>query len=684
MIDELTDMRATTLVWSVLGGGSISLPFLEQEAYQDVPARFRFHGHVNDSEFVAACVERGVEVFGVVFEAQGWEFPVELSEDGRVLALNELRGDGQRGWLGLREFTASQGPADWPAFAEYFPEGLVNSAGQAVTDLWEECCSRDLAGEPLLGRWVMCPDRDHVCHFMDRNNPVWREYLKAVIRVQIDAGVSGVQLDESETPFGAFGYGGCFCKDCLAGFREHLRQLEPAALPAELAGMELDAFDYAEYLRARGIKPYTAVVTLPLAREFARYNLLAHQRYFAELAAYIKEYGRSKGREVMVAGNFYNGNPEYDPIIDSVDIMVTEMHSTQYAQPWWFRHVLGQARGRDVLIAENPYGGVIPELATAVAQGRCHDRLRCSFYEGAAMGASMTFPYGSWMGSEIEDSFWAPKPLLDEVGGVLAQTDHLRSHTSANEVAVLYPIADANNGEVTGPRWATASAYVEFGAIPEDQRIAYWRVIREIAEAAIPFDSIALPEQGARPNDVTAARLARYKYVLVPDCRTVSAEQDNELRAYAAAGGQVIIVGEYAVNLADDAAGRLAAAGPAVVAATDRQPVDQMVEDRQVILEGVGTDIGVNTVVTPGGGVALHLVNYRYDESRDRMAPWESLGVKLRVPEPITTARLYRPGADPVDVPAVAQDGRVQVEIGRLETYAVVEFLGRPGANGGE
>ena len=35
---------------------------------------------------------------------------------------------------------------------------------------------------------------------MDRNNPVWREYLKAIIRIQIDAGVDGIQLDEAELP----------------------------------------------------------------------------------------------------------------------------------------------------------------------------------------------------------------------------------------------------------------------------------------------------------------------------------------------------------------------------------------------------------------------------------------------------------------------------------------------------
>src|SRR4029453_16044466 len=55
MVDDLVDYRATVLVWSAMGGGSLALPYLEQEAFGPVSARDRFYGFVNDSEFVAAC-----------------------------------------------------------------------------------------------------------------------------------------------------------------------------------------------------------------------------------------------------------------------------------------------------------------------------------------------------------------------------------------------------------------------------------------------------------------------------------------------------------------------------------------------------------------------------------------------------------------------------------------------------
>ena len=232
MVDHLVDYHSTVLVWSALGGGSISLPYLEEEAFGEIDPRMRMYGFVNDAEFIQACRAHGIKVFGIVFEVQGWEFPVELNEaEDRVLAMNELRGVGKRDWMGLREFSQNRYPKLWPAFETYFPGGLVNSDGEPVTDLLDEGCSRDIYGVPCHAHWVECPDREHYCYTMDRNNPVWREYLKAIIRIQIDAGVDGVQLDEAELPLTTLQYGGCFCKDCMKGFRAYLQALPADELP---------------------------------------------------------------------------------------------------------------------------------------------------------------------------------------------------------------------------------------------------------------------------------------------------------------------------------------------------------------------------------------------------------------------------------------------------------------------
>src|SRR4051794_21602301 len=371
MAEELEKYRATSLVWAALGGGSISLPYMEQEAFGALSARDRFYGFVNDSEFIAECGKRGIKVFGIVFEVQGWEVPVELSDDeDEVLAMNELRGAGKRDWIGLREFSQNRYPKLWKPFEHYFSDGLTNSDGERVTDLLEECCSRDIHGNPCHALWVECPDREHFCYTMDRNNPVWREYLKAVIRIQIDAGVHGVQLDEAELPITSMQFGGCFCKDCMKGFREYLKSLPAGQLPAELHGIDLDRFHYGEFLLQRGYDFKHRQAASPLFPDYLRFQRGIIVGYFAELAGYARDYAASKGRSVLVSGNFFNMFDHYYPLEPSVDVLITEMRNTRWRQPAWYRYIAGFASPKPVIVVENPYGGVVAELIEMLGKGR--------------------------------------------------------------------------------------------------------------------------------------------------------------------------------------------------------------------------------------------------------------------------------------------------------------------------
>ncbi len=65
---------------------------------------------------------------------------------------------------------------------------------------------------------------------------------------------------------------------------------------------------------------------------------------------------------MLVSGNFFNVDPQYLALADDVDLVITEMRNTTYRQPEWFRYVAAFAGDKDVLVVENPYGGVVPEL----------------------------------------------------------------------------------------------------------------------------------------------------------------------------------------------------------------------------------------------------------------------------------------------------------------------------------
>jgi hypothetical protein len=666
MIEELREYRATTLVWAALGGGSISLPYLESEAFGSIDPRFRMYGFVNDREFIAACDRAGIRVFGIVFEVQGWEFPVELDAgETEVLAMNELRGEGKRAWLGLREFSSNRYPKLWQPLEHYFPQGLRNSLGEPVTDLIEECCSRDIHGDPCHCLWVEAPDREHACYAMDRNNPVWREYLKAVIRMQIDAGVHGVQLDEAELPITTMQYGGCFCRECMTQFRAYLQALDPP--PPELAETDLETFHYGSWLLKRGYDFKEGRERSPLFEHYMRFQRGAITRYFGELADYAREYGRGQGRDVLVSGNFFNMFEHYYALEPKTDLLITEMRNTRYRQPAWYRYVAGFAGRKPVIVVENPYGGVVPELIDQLGRGRGYDRFRMSVYEAAALGTSMSLPYGSWMGSEIEDAFYAPHELCVEVGGFLADNEPLYSAESAAEIGVVFSVESSLVREEAA---RAALANNRLNILP-DELAPFWAASEALCDAVQPYDVVMFPDGTLRADTVTAAELSRYAALVLPDVAFLTAHQADALLGYLDGGGRAIVLGALGANL--DVAlrmrlaqhpGTVAAAGPGdIEAALPHGP-------QVVIPEGVDAAVGLHRVES---GVAIHVLRYAYDEALDRVPLLDSLRLSVRLPDELTSCRALAPGGEPASTMSRTGDAYT-ITVEQVPLYTVIQL----------
>jgi hypothetical protein len=626
MIEDLEAYHATSLVWASLGGGSISLPYLEQEAFGEVDERFRFYGFVNDSEFIQHCQERGIKVFGCVFEVQGWEFPAELNEDeSEVLSMNELRGVGKRAWLGLREFTQNAYPKLWKPLEHYFPGGLVNSDGETVTDILEECTSRDIYGNACHSTWVEVPGNEHYAYLMDRNNPVWREYLKAIIRIQIDAGVAGVHLDEADLPIFATGYGGCFCKDCMKLFRAYLQALPSEQLPEPLKDTDLETFHYGSWLLERGYDFKSDRETAPLYWDYIRFQRKTIVGYFAELADYIKECGRSKGRDVLVCGNYYYLSPHYYPFEPKADILVTEMNATSYRQPAWCRYAAGFARGKPVIVVENPYGGVGPELLPRLQKGKAYDRFRMMQYEAAALGINMSVPYGAWMGSVIEDSFWAPHDIVVPIQEFITEHERLYSTETFSEVAVLFSIQSAYD-------WEERTAGKE--------RFPFWPAVEGLVTQQQPFDVVVLPEGTLREDWISAADLAAYRTVVLPECTVLTPAQTEAIRGYLEHGGKVIASGELGLNL--DASDRTSLlAHPHLVRTTEVRAQD-FTGGPQVVIEPA-VDLAVNIHRIGDKEAAVHVIRYDFDEERDEVPVLDRMTLDVRVSRPFRSVTALSP-----------------------------------------
>jgi hypothetical protein len=666
MVDDLVDYRATVLVWAAMGGGSLSLPYLEQEAFGPVSARDRFYGFVNDSEFVAACHERGIKVFGIVFEAQGWQFPVELTDDeDAVLALNEMRGVGKRDWMGLREFSSNRYPKLWKPVEHYFPDGLVNSAGEPVTDLIDECVARDIYQQPCHAHWVECPDREHRCYYMDRNNPVWREYLKAVIRIQIDAGVDGIQLDEAELPMGAFQYGACFCKNCMHGFRKYLQALPPSQVDIALDGVDLATFHYGDWLLAKGYDFKSGRESTPLFGDYYAFQCGAIKRYLAELADYAREYARSVGRKVMVSGNFFNCEPMYLGLVDDVDLIVTEMRNTTYQQPEWYRYVAAFAGDKDVVVVENPYGGVVPELIELLARGRGYDLFRLSLYEAAAMGVNMSVPYGSWMGSVIEDAFYAPHGLATEIQSFLADHERLFARRTGNDVAVVFSVESTR--ELIGKADASDNTT---NRRDESVVVPYRVVTRTLAAAAVPFDVVIWPDGVTAPDRASAEALTGYSTVVLPDVHALSDGQVAAIEGHLAGGGTVVVTDRFGRNLAPGVRKRLRD-HPGVRTA-DHAVLDELLPRGRQIETTLAAAANIHQLAD--GSYALHLVNYDNDPAADVVRGIDDVRLRVGLPKAKERATLVTPDGTRTELDLTRDDDRHEVRLERLGTYGIVVF----------
>lgn len=657
MIEDLERYHATMLVWSAMGGGSISLPYLEQEIFGPVDPRMRFYGFMNDSEFVAECNRRGIKVFAIVFEVQGWEFPAVIDEEsGEIKRLNlHAQQQEQHGWYGLREFGQDRYPnAFRTSLKDYYPNGIVNSDGEVVTDLWEECAARTYTGEPVHAKWVEVKNHLQQCYQTCRNNPVWRDYLKKIMALQIDGGVPGIQLDECELPMTAIGSGGCFCKDCMKQFTQYLRREKAAGrLSDAWKDIDLKTFNYRTYLNEHGC---TFPENAPFYREYWEFQVRAVRKHFGELVDFAKDYAREKyGRELLVSGNFFNLQPAYYPIEPKVDVLITEMEHTLFRQPHFYRYCAGFAGTKPIVVAENPYGGIVPRLVELLDRGQGYDLYRIFLLEAAMYGCNMTVPYGGWMGNTIKDAFHPPRALTAQVQDFLYQHEVCYPKTPVKGAAVLYAFGSYYWREATKGGGGGNGMQDNFDDLmdpttsewydPSVKHLPFWDIIREMSYAHAMYDVKMLPDGDLREDDMTEDWLRPYPMIVIPDCDVMTENQAGLILDYVRSGGKALIYGRLAENT--DLAQQLRGMPGVVFVPASENVAEGMAAFNAAFqamyaplscIECSDNRVGLQRL-DADGCTYVHLMNYGYDPQADGVQPLPEVTLTLRGTE--GDVRLY-------------------------------------------
>lgn len=689
MLDELEMYHGTILTWAGMGGGSISLPYLHHEAFGPVDPRMQVYGFMNDSDFVTECNKRGIKLFGIVFEVQGWEYPVVMDKDGHIVRMNKRAEVEGHDWYGLREFSQDKWPNAFPtSLKDYYPDGIRDEEGNLVTDLWEECATRDMHGNAIHAQWVEVKDHEETCYQMCRNNAVWREYLKKIIMLMIDAGVPGVQLDECELPMTAISSGGCFCKSCMKLFSAYLKERKAAGLlGAEWDGIDLDTFHYGEYLKEHSC---TYPQGAPFYKDYWEFQVRHVRKYFGELADFARQYGKEKyGRDILVSGNFYNMQPAYYPIENKADIVITEMDHTLFRQPYYYRFCSGFAPGKPVIIAENPYGGIIPKLLTMLDEGKGYDLYRIFLLEASMYGCNMSIPYGGWMGNTIRDSFWAPRELTTGVQDFLYQHENFYPRTKSKGAAVLYSYGsyywrDSNKGSGANGMQdsyenlmdATSVTWVD----PDLKPVPFWDVLRAMSDRNAQYDTLMLPDGDFRPDDFAADRLEGYPMVIVPDAYVLTENQQCILLNYAEKGGQVLVLGRLAEGT--DLLEKLLATGHAVhIPITDEGTgyMDAFMQSFASLYDPIAPvvctmdKVGVQRY-DDENSTYVHILNYHYNNDADRIDPLPELQVVVKGAAG-KTMDIFVPGQQAVPTARVEQRGEdAIVTLSNVGLYTVLTF----------
>ena len=177
-----------------------------------------------------------------------------------------------------------------------------------------------------------------------------------------------------------------------------------------------------------------------------------------------------------------------------------------YRQPEWYRYVAAFAGQKDVVVVENPYGGVVPELIELLAEGRgttCSGSPSSRRPPWAQTCRSRTAP--GWAASSRTPStrrtFWRRRSRPSS-----PSTSATSLAGTANEVAVVFSVestralvgqADASDN--------TANATDESVVVP------YRVVTRTLSEAAVPFDVVIWADGVTAPDRSSVASLRRLR-----------------------------------------------------------------------------------------------------------------------------------------------------------------------------
>jgi hypothetical protein len=498
-------------------------------------------------------------------------------------------------------------------------------------DFLDAAC-RNFAGKPFIVPWLWDHKyKDQPAWWWCTNSPLYRKYLDSRLVETMKAEPDGLHIDDYTGTAGTVTWqSGCFCRYCLAGFREYLKQHVSKEKLADLGIREVSTFDYRRFLLDQGVRPEEynrRRAGLPLAAEFYDFQVKAANDFVVQ---YHQRAEQLRGKPLTLCVNSGLTSPDTLVIAPHLSYFCCEVghNASSRAVPKHPIYVYKLADGLNRPVTSTASG----QDWAYVMEHKLPCLVRTWVALSYAFGQNFMAPHRQWCYTQEKGTHWYSGPV--------------------EEYAWLYRFVRRSARLLDGYEAVAPVAVVYDNAARRRGRGNIEPICTALAEQNVPFTVVVAGDDWLDYR-LDADRLARFKAVIVSEPLEMD-EPQRKLIENVRSEGRLIVW-------------------------PDRQRLDRLVP-APVLVEG-SKDVMVVPRAIPGdedSPVVIHLLNRQYDGEKDAMLPQKQIKLRLRpcllAGRKFTKATLHAPRAEPVALEVTSDEQHTTVKIPELELWGIVEL----------
>ena len=509
---------------------------------------------------------------------------------------------------------------------------------------------------PIITGWMAGRQyKGKPVHLYCGNHPTFRAWLRQQAYMIAEIGADAYHVDDSCGGIFAYGYGGCFCEYCMAGFRQYLQEQYSAAELKERGIDDIDEFNYRDMvlLYADDAKSFR------LANRRSEIPLISDFRFFqyrtdAELFKSIREMGsKIRGKYMPMGWDNVQIAGTRGPYYDNLDIFYAEMEYDQF--------YLDEPReGRDFERARKVRQEIMPAAVVPhkfvdaidkwyaptpspwswakIKELHLSGLLRQWTAFTYANGGFMRYPRKGWCFGETSRWYYPKQEDYEPIYAFIRSNPTLfDDYEAVEQVGVLY----AHHPEAIGG--------------PSFRPLRY--VCGNLVEKNIPFGVVVAGDDWLS-NRLQRDAIDRFELMLIPEPLKIEA-------------GQKRIVGEWMRTQKDK-----------VLHVKDTDNVGDMLKGRIEPLVSLKSNSTVwlfprKVKNRDNAPVVCHVYNHQYDDKLNKMI--EQQGVKISLSRRLFNGNhakkvmYYSFEHPPVELPLKTDKNGTTVTISSIELWGVLK-----------